>query len=170
MARSPEALGNAEDEAQIEREKAIERSRPEEGAMDEVVGDGVGGPPHSDRDYKRRWPEQEEQPLHCCQADQNRIPFRVEQRRGMPRPRLRCMPRLKMDWKSAHGRLGYFPRKVASATGPRDLSSSIQTRQVYLSPDLSCIFGDHSVCLSPWSTAPLLSFSPAAFSISKKYF
>src|SRR5438445_3922350 len=69
----------------------------------------------------------------------------------------------------------HFPVKAASATGPcafppSSCGSWTQTRQVYFSPDLICIFGDHSVCFWPCSTAPLLSFSPAVFSISKKYF
>src|SRR5215212_11529087 len=74
---------------------------------------------------------------------------------------------LDMDGNAAHG---YLARMVAVATGPRPLASSAQTRQVYFSPLLICIFGDHSVCFWPGWMAALLSFSPAAFSISNEYF
>src|SRR6185436_4766013 len=50
VALTPEGLGEADDEGEVKGEEAVEGARREEGAVNEIVGDGVGGPPHAEGD------------------------------------------------------------------------------------------------------------------------
>ncbi len=61
VAVAPEGLRKAEEQTQRGGEEAVEAGRPEEGPVDEVMGDGIGVPPDSEGDDGRERPDDEDQ-------------------------------------------------------------------------------------------------------------
>ena len=61
VAVAPEGLRKAEKQGQRGGEQPVEAGGSEEGPVDEVVGNGIGVPPDSERDHGRERPDDEDQ-------------------------------------------------------------------------------------------------------------
>ena len=73
MPVAPHRLGEAQQQAQAQRKRGVPPRVPEEGTVDEVVGDGLCVPPEPESHHQQGRPKEQHHPVRQHQAHEQSV-------------------------------------------------------------------------------------------------